>query len=319
VQYRGELHSCAGQGYFIRRYEFDDFLLRRSGAEVLKHSVRKIERRDGKWLVDGRYSATFLVGAGGTHCPVSRHVFPGGRKALVGARELEFLAGTEQVAATRVGADGEPELLLHDDFGGYSWNVSKGDWLNVGTGTAEPREVRAAFEVARAFYQDAGHLPPGAQASLDAATGYSYYLFDPANLAGCETKGALLVGDALGLAHPLTAEGILPALLSGQLAGQALAEGAPSSYIDSLGGHPVMRDYALAHDLLAAGIALRDRYRDSAPKLSIRVALPNALSRFSGNATAKGFAWLFSGRPIPYASVLRFLSHSASSLSKTKG
>ena len=44
----------------------------------------------------------------------------------------------------RIGADGEPELLLHDDLRGYSWIVPKTDWLNVGCGTVDPTEVRAA-------------------------------------------------------------------------------------------------------------------------------------------------------------------------------
>ena len=50
--------------------------------------------------------------------------------------------------------------------------------------------------------------------------GYSYYLFDPAHLTARRSVdadgrgGVLLVGDSLGLAQPLTAEGILPAIVS---------------------------------------------------------------------------------------------------------
>lgn len=301
VHFGGRLHTLEGHGYFIRRYELDDFLLRRSGAELIQHSVRRIERQGAEWVIDERYSAPLLVGAGGTHCPVARQIFPGKRSAPVAAQEHEFVAGQARVAATRVGDDGEPELLLHEDLGGYSWNVSKGEWLNVGTGTSEPREVLAAWAAARELFSNAGHIPEEARALLDDAKGHSYYLFQPQHLLGCQRDGALLVGDALGLAHPLTAEGILPALLSGRLAGTALAAGAAAAYPATLGAHPLLRDYALARELLVAGIALRARLGGG----RWRIPFPKPLARMSQLATAKGFAWLFSGRPIPRAGMLR--------------
>ena len=66
--------------------------------------------------------------------------------------------------------------------------------------------------------------------------GHTYYLFDPAHLDGAAPgpdatgAGVLLCGDGLGLAQPLTAEGILPAVLSGRLAAEAILAGAPASY-----------------------------------------------------------------------------------------
>jgi flavin-dependent dehydrogenase len=303
VQHGGTLHTFEGQGHFIRRYEFDDFLLRRSGAEFAQHSVRKIERRGTEWVVDGRYRAKLLVGAGGTHCPVSRQLFSDKRSAPVAARELEFVAGSEQVSAARVGRDGEPELFLHDDLAGYSWNVPKGEWLNVGTGTSEPRDVLAAWSSARDFFVSSGHLPEGALTALEGAKGHAYYLFNPEHLEHCQRSGAVLVGDSLGLAHPLTAEGILPALLSGTLAADAASGAALSAYPAALAGHPLMRDYALASELLAAGIGLRNRMR----KGSWALPRSETVSRLSRAATAKAFAWLFSGRPIPHARLLRAL------------
>ena len=59
----------------IRRLEFDDFLLRRSGAPVHEHRVRKIEKRNGSYIVDDEYRCRFLIGAGGTRCPVYRELF----------------------------------------------------------------------------------------------------------------------------------------------------------------------------------------------------------------------------------------------------
>src|SRR4029453_16860332 len=125
------------------------------------------------------------------------------------------------------GGGGEPELLLHDDLRGYSWNVPKTDWLNVGSGTVDPNQVRAAWQQAREHFTAAGPVPPESAADLEAMKGHKYYLYEPAHLDGAARVdadgrgGAYLVGDSLGLAQPLTAEGTLPALVSGRLCAEA--------------------------------------------------------------------------------------------------
>lgn len=310
VQRAGQRHSVAGRGYFIRRYELDAFLLERSGATLREHAVKSFERRDGLWRVDGQFAAPILLGAGGTHCPVARNAFRVPRTSLVAAQEHEFEAGRDAVAAARVGLDGEPELLLHEDWSGYSWNVPKGEWLNVGTGTSEPRQVRAAWAMARDFFVRTGHVPPGARAALEGARGHSYFLFDPAHLRACERDGVLLVGDALGLAHPLTAEGILPGVVSGRLAAQAVLSGEPGRYREALRHNEVLRDYALVHALLGAGSALKRRLGERAA----RVPVPAAVSRWVDAAVARGFARLFSGQPLPYSGLLGVAWQGAQSL-----
>jgi menaquinone-9 beta-reductase len=299
VQFRGERQTLAARGDFIRRYEFDDFLLRQSGATVIEgHAVETFGRRDGRWTVDGRYSAPWLVGAGGTHCPVVRKLFPPKPGYPVAAQERELEVGAAEIAAARIGADGEPQLLLHDDLAGYSWNVPKGSWLNVGTGTASAREVRSAWTAARSFFLGSGHVPRSAHQALQHVEGHWYYLFDPAHLDACHRDGAFLVGDALGLAHPFTAEGILPAVLSGQLCAEAILDGAPDTYRTRLESHPTMRDYALTRVLLRTAIALRgssDGPARERPWLE-------AAGRF---VTPRIFAWMFGGRPVPGGRVLR--------------
>src|SRR5882724_3364834 len=111
VRYSGEDRALACRGWFIRRCEFDDFLLRRSGAELhLGVSIREIERdADGFWSVAG-LRARHLVGAGGTHCPVARLCAPRRPSGAVAAQEHEFRADAAAIARTRMGRDGEPEL-----------------------------------------------------------------------------------------------------------------------------------------------------------------------------------------------------------------
>ncbi|MEM9492568.1 MAG: NAD(P)/FAD-dependent oxidoreductase, partial [Myxococcota bacterium] len=244
VHYGERRYTIAARGYFIRRYEFDDYLLRSSGADIVEgHSVRDMVRDGDRWVIDGRYAAPVLIGAGGTHCPVARTLFDGvgaraGRRP-VGVQEHEFSCESAAVARHLSGRDGEPELLLHGDLRGYSWNIPKTDWINIGCGTINPREVRAAWTRARDYFEDQGQVPPQAQAALDHMKGHSYYLFHDEHLDhAARPDGAYLVGDALGLAQPLTAEGILPAILSGRLCAEAVAAGAPERYGPLLRDHP---------------------------------------------------------------------------------
>ncbi len=292
VHFQGRSTAVATRGYFIRRYELDEFLLRRSGAEVVRHAVGAIQRDGDHWIVDGRFRARYLLGAAGTHCPVARLLAPRRTEAPVGVQEIEYEAGASAVAAHRLGRDGEPELLLHDDVGGYSWNVPKTGWLNVGTGTMNAKQVRQAWAHARAHFK--GHLPPDAGAHLEKAKGHAYYLFDPAHLERCEGDGAFLVGDALGLAQPITAEGILPAVISGRLAADAILAGDPASYRQRLRSHPVLQDYDLYYRLRMAGSRLKER----ASGRRSPIGPPAFVTTLLNAAVARGFGWMFAGRPV---------------------
>jgi flavin-dependent dehydrogenase len=308
VRFRGIDHAIACRGWFIRRYELDDHLLRISGAELhLGTAVKGITRdADGWWTVAGM-RARHLVGAGGTHCPVARTMPPLRPRGVVGVQEHEFQADPAAVARTRVGADGEPELLLHDDLRGYAWNVPKTDWLNVGVGTVEPTEVRAAWQQASAYFREAGHIPADAGDALEHVKGHSYYLFDPVHLDGAARAdadgrgGVYLVGDALGLAQPLTAEGILPAVLSGRTLAEAILAGDPASYPARLRAHPVIADYTRVHELREAASALKRRRPAERPsRRVVRLpAMPGSIVRVADRAVAGGFAWMFSGAPLP--------------------
>src|SRR5258706_13856654 len=78
IHFRGRKYTARSNGYFIRRYEFDDFLLRRSNVQTNEgYNVRQIEQdSEGYWIIDNQYRAKYLIGAGGTHCPVARSLFP---------------------------------------------------------------------------------------------------------------------------------------------------------------------------------------------------------------------------------------------------
>ncbi|WP_128543358.1 FAD-dependent monooxygenase [Larkinella soli] len=293
-RFRGKNYTVKSRGYFVRRYEFDDFLLRRSNVEVREDFfVRQLERdSEGFWVVDQQYRARFLIGAGGSHCPVARLLFPKPDNIPCGTQEREFEGNLEEIASCRAGEDGEPEILLHDDMKGYSWNVPKGNWLNVGSGTTVAREVLPAWRKARAFFEgdgQTGTIPVSSRPMLDKMKGHGYSAFHPNRLAICQKDNVFLVGDALGLAQPMTGEGILPAVLSGRCCAAAIAAGTPERYRESLTSDPMISDYRVLHFLQTqikkilnrngSGLQLKSRLLD---KLIVSI-----------------FAYLFSGKSIP--------------------
>ena len=199
--------------YGIRRREFDEYLLRRCGAEVRENiAIKSIERSSGGWIVNGEFRARLLIGAGGHFCPVARIV--GGRTSEnpVVAQEIEFPMDSSQQASCRISGQA-PELFFCRDLQGYAWCFRKGNFLNVGLGRLDQHRLsehvsdfvqylrstgKIGFDLARRF---AGHA-------------YLLYGYSPRTLVD---DGLMLIGDSAGLAYAQSGEGIRPAVESGLL------------------------------------------------------------------------------------------------------
>ena len=300
IHFHGKKYTIKSHGYFVRRYEFDDFLLQRSRVETREdHFVRQIEKdNDGYWVVDQQYRAKYLIGAGGSHCPVARAVFPRSENLQCGTQEREFEGDPDEIADNRAGEDGEPEILLHDNMKGYSWNVPKGNWLNIGTGTKVARDVQAAWSEARAFFENdkaSGTIPSSSRPMLDKMKGHGYTIFKTDHLLSCQADNAFLIGDALGLAQPMTGEGILPAILSGKLCATAIAEDTPETYQGRLTMHPMIKDYRMLY-------GIQTRARKIFRKKDSDDQKPYPKSRLRDWIVVHVFAYLFSGNGVPGSS-----------------
>ena len=115
----------------IRRYEFDDWLLKRSGAPVLEHEVRRIEWRGDRYVIDDRFECSYLVGAAGTSCPVYRSLF---RDTNPRAKLLQVVALEQELPYEWHDPDCHLWFFGHG-LPGYSWYVPKQDgYLNLGLG-----------------------------------------------------------------------------------------------------------------------------------------------------------------------------------------
>ena len=210
--------------YAIRRVEFDHWLLRRSGAPVVQHKVEQIERVGDRYVLDGAYSCTFLVGAGGTRCPVYRALFQGSSPRSAGS-----LIVTLETEFPYPYTDPRCRLWFFEHgLSGYAWYVPKTGaqggptHVNVGIGGGA-RALRASGDRLKRHWNllveklDRLGLVRGHEWR---PRGYAYYL----RQARPEVRrdNALIVGDAVGLATRDMGEGIGPAVRSGLLAAEAI-------------------------------------------------------------------------------------------------
>jgi flavin-dependent dehydrogenase len=242
VAVRGHHVTLRSPQHSIRRYEFDAWLLERSGAPVCRHRVRDVRRDGDGFVLDDRFRCRYLVGAGGTRCPVYRSLFrdarPRDRRLQVVTRELEY-------PVNDAGAD--CRLWFFDDgLPGYGWLVPKADgYLNVGVGALAGRLKARGDDIHRHWRlllerierEELADPPP------EEPGGYSYFM--RARHQGAHHAGsAYLVGDAAGLSTRDLCEGIGPAVRSGLRAAGSIVTGTP---YDLTGiephtlGHPVLR------------------------------------------------------------------------------
>jgi flavin-dependent dehydrogenase len=208
----------------IRRFEFDAWLLERSGAQVLQHVVKNI-RRDGDWYVlDEAFRCRYLIGAAGTSCPVYRELF---RDDLARVRALQTV--TLELEFPYEWQDADCHLWFFDHgLPGYSWYVPKArGWLNVGVGGMAGRLKQRNEDIWLHWQHFSDKLLRQFRINLpEAPSGYSYYLRGPTRLG--RVGNAFLTGDAAGLATRDLCEGIGPAIRSGHRAAESILNG--SSY-----------------------------------------------------------------------------------------
>jgi len=203
----------------VRRCEFDDYLLRRSGARVRHEAVLRLGRVGDDLVVNEAIRARLVVGAGGQFCPVARAL--GATRCgqpLVAAQEVEgrMSARDEQYCPV---ASERPELYFCSDLEGYGWIFRKGSILNVGFGRRDARSFPARAHAFWGFLRAAGRVPA---AFAPPWSGHAYRLYER-TAPRLLDDGVLLVGDAAGLAYSQSGEGIAPAIESGRLAAAVVA------------------------------------------------------------------------------------------------
>jgi menaquinone-9 beta-reductase len=247
--------------YAIRRCEFDHFLLQKSGARtLLGERVVTLEREEDGWLVNGWIKAKVVVGAGGHLCPVAKALgaLPG-REPAIAALVAEWEPG-ERVLGRIL--PGTVLISFTPDLGGYGWLLRKGNYLNVGLGSLEGKDVRRQATEFSAELRRRGELSEDITGRFK---GHAYLPFLKTGGRRITADRALLIGDAAGVSSPESGEGILPAIETAFLAAHAII---------SAGG-----EYR-QEKLQPYAAAVADRFGKGAGEL----ALPGALKRMAGAA-----------------------------------
>lgn len=221
--------------YGIRRCEFDHYLLQRSRVrQSLGDAVTTLERKDGGWIVNGRIRTRLLVGAGGHFCPVARLLGAQiNREEAIAAQVVETVMSPAEEHLCRIQSD-TPALFFCRDMKGYGWLFRKGSYLNIGLGRMGMADIVQGTRAFCNFLKQRGDLHTSFN---DRFQGHAYRLYGGQGRRSCVADGAVLIGDAAGVAHPQSGEGILPSIESAFLAAETIKAAGGDYRYDNLASY----------------------------------------------------------------------------------
>lgn len=179
-----------------------------AGAELVPRRVRGIERKYGRWRLridaDEELRVRRIVGADGAASVVRRAVRPGFQPTLAPTRVV--YPGLDEHAAD------EALFRFVPGMDGYVWDFPRPDRRSVGAGVSAGEASRSRMDAAVTDYwaERTGRELNGAP-EAGAVIGTAGRPHDYADLGDADWS---LLGDAAGLADPVTGEGIRNALRS---------------------------------------------------------------------------------------------------------
>jgi geranylgeranyl reductase family protein len=200
--------------YTVMRDGFDYFLVTRAqqlGAVLMDGQMVTSIQTGADWVdvstADDIFHCRLVVGADGAYSIVARELGMGRSMEYIAGIESEIVVPEEELAKWK----SRVQIDLGCIPGGYAWVFPKRNHLSIGAGCLASR---------------ARHLDRHYQKFVNSLSIGSYTIVkSSSHLVPTCTKGeivwqdkVLLLGDAAGLADPLTGEGIYNAIRSAQLA-----------------------------------------------------------------------------------------------------
>lgn len=209
--------------FAIRRSEFDNYLLKRASVPIDHHTVNAVRRENDSFIIDDRYRCRYLVGAGGTNCPVYRTFF-----RPFNPRPADLRIDTAEAEFPYVCRDRSCYLwFFNDGLPGYAWYVPKENgYLNIGIGGKADSLKKQGITIRAHWDRFTNMLArKGLVLNSPEPRGHIYYL--RSKLDRLRSGNAFITGDAAGMATLDMGEGIGPAIQSGLAAAQAIITGRP--------------------------------------------------------------------------------------------
>jgi digeranylgeranylglycerophospholipid reductase len=242
----GELVTeMTATGLMIHRDRLDQKLADlavEAGAEI-KTGVQARGINDGKVTARGkdgpvRISSRIIIGADGPSSQVGRWMGNGPGKYLIAAQIRVPL--NRPLDHTRV-------YFRPDLFGGYGWLFPKGDRANLGVGI-DPSLNKGLPEFLTRFKEE--RVAEGLIENEILGRGGG--LVPVGGLTRVWRNNMILAGDAAGTCHPITGAGVGNALISGEMAGVAAAEGVRRGNLQPLQNYEQELVEHLGHSLTHA-------------------------------------------------------------------
>jgi flavin-dependent dehydrogenase len=198
---------------------------RHAGAEIVTDRVIESQRAatsTGGWELrtrqGGRYACDHVVIAAGGRTTLRRQL----------AREFTPDDLLLTFGYYVPGSDNLLRVQFFEGFEGYAWAFPRPDHLSVGIAASARRSSMADLKQRlHTFMEQFSYASKEASIFSHVLPVLSRHSWKQMKLAG---PGWSLIGDAAGLADPITGEGIYFAMRSGELLAEALAESAPDTY-----------------------------------------------------------------------------------------
>jgi geranylgeranyl reductase family protein len=218
------LSSRKGEFRSFSRLKLDQFLVNVAvdkGAELIKEKVVALERKKDFWKVKTTrqfYDAKILIGADGVNSLVRRSIIGPLRKVDKGVCCGYLVRGLENEDIT---------IRFLERRKGYMWVIPRDDQTSLGIGTFEASRSHGLRRELDIFIEQ--QYPNVQIVSKWAALVPNVKNFKTLRIPVAGLNW-ILIGDAAGHVNPITGEGIVYALLDGELAAKAVVENKPERF-----------------------------------------------------------------------------------------